>query len=427
MSSTSITLKPQNGYAILIMGALFFILGFVTWINGTLIPFLKIICELETDTQAFFVVTASYMAYFFMALPSAGILKYTGYKKGMAMGLLIMMLGTLVFLPAAYQRSFNLFLAGLFIQGAGMALLQTAVNPYISIIGPIESAASRISIMGICNKVAGAISPLALGTLLLSKINAVQHQLDVEGSHQEQILATLAQRIVLPYAIMAGVLAILAVLILRSALPEIEEEKEVARHSQTRSIFSFPHLWFGVLCIFLYVGVEVLAGDAIGTYGNSIGIPLEESRFFTSMTLSAMLLGYIVGVFAIPRFLQQQTALKLSAILGALLSLGVYVAGSTYTAIYLIALLGFANALMWPAIFPLAVSGLGAVTKIGAALLIMGIAGGAIMPLIFGALKQMQNVGTELGFLICLLPAYLYILFYAIIGWKLGKPASVNS
>src|SRR5687767_9754091 len=144
--------QRNNTMAIFIIGFLFFIFGFVTWLNGSLIQFLKLVCQLETDIQAFFVTFAFYMAYFFLAIPSSIILKKTGFKKGMAWGLFVMAIGSIIFIPAAQQRSFGLFLTGLFIQGMGLALLQTASNPYISIVGPIESAAKRISIMGICNK-----------------------------------------------------------------------------------------------------------------------------------------------------------------------------------------------------------------------------------------------------------------------------------
>src|SRR5215218_11330739 len=164
----------SNTYAIVIIGILFFVFGFVTWLNGTLIPFLKLACQLENDVQAFFVTFAFYMAYFFLAIPSSMILKKTGFKNGMALGLLVMAAGSLLFIPAAQARSFGLFLTGLFVQGTGLALLQTASNPYISIIGPIESAAKRISIMGICNKVAGALSPLILGAIVLKGASTLE-------------------------------------------------------------------------------------------------------------------------------------------------------------------------------------------------------------------------------------------------------------
>ncbi len=419
--------QRTNTTAIFIIGFLFFIFGFITWLNGSLIQFLQLVCQLESDVQAFLVTTAFYMAYFFLALPSSVILKRTGFKTGMSLGLLVMAIGSLIFIPAAQQRSFGLFLTGLFIQGTGLALLQTASNPYISIIGPIESAAKRISIMGICNKVAGIISPLILSAVLLSNAKELEEKVNTTKNiaEKEQLLNELSGKVIMPYIILAVVLAIVAFALFKSPLPEprIEEEKETTALSNTAnnktSIFQFPHLLLGALCIFLYVGVEVMAGDAIGIYGKSMGMPLSETKNFTSFTLAAMLVGYVVGIFTIPKYLSQQTALKASAILGIVFSIAVYFTEG-YTAISFIALLGLANSLMWPAIWPLAIDKLGKFTKTGSALLVMGIAGGAVVPLIYASLKNEGglNIPNHQAFFICMLPCYLYILYYAIKGHK---------
>jgi glucose/galactose transporter len=411
--------------AMVIIGALFFVFGFVTWLNGTLIPFLKLACQLETDIQAFFVTFAFYMAYFFLAIPSSYILKKTGYKNGMALGLLVMAFGSLIFIPAANSRSFALFLTGLFIQGTGLALLQTASNPYISIVGPIESAAKRISVMGLCNKIAGALSPLILGAIVLKGADKLEASINAATNPQEKeaLLNQLASRVINPYIVIAVVLVVLAYVIKRSTLPEIEAEEDEASTSALKTktnVLQFRHLMLGVLCLFLYVGVEVMAGDAIGIYGRTIGISLDNTRFFTTFTLIAMLVGYVAGIFTIPKIISQQTGLKISAFLGIIFSVCVY-ATSGYTAIIFIALLGLANALMWPAIFPLAIAGLGKFTKIGSALLIMGIAGGALIPLLYASLKEKPAIGNSLAFLICMLPCYLYILYYSIAGYKAGK------
>ncbi|OQP63598.1 sugar MFS transporter [Niastella populi] len=419
--------QKTNTTAIFIIGFLFFIFGFITWLNGSLIQFLQLVCQLESDVQAFLVTTAFYMAYFFLAIPSSVILKRTGFKTGMSLGLLVMAIGSLIFIPAAQQRSFGLFLTGLFIQGTGLALLQTASNPYISIIGPIESAAKRISIMGICNKVAGIISPLILSAVLLSNARELEEKVNTTKNiaEKEQLLNELSAKVIPPYIILAVVLAILAFALYKSPLPEprIEEEKETTALSGTAnsktSIFQFPHLLLGALCIFLYVGVEVMAGDAIGIYGKSMGMPLSETKNFTSFTLAAMLVGYVVGIFTIPKYLSQQTALKASAILGIVFSIAVYFTEG-YTAISFIALLGLANSLMWPAIWPLAIDKLGKFTKTGSALLVMGIAGGAVVPLIYASLKKEDglNIPNHQAFFICMLPCYLYILYYAIKGHR---------
>jgi len=421
--------QRNNTMAIFIIGFLFFIFGFVTWLNGSLIQFLKLVCQLKTDVQAFFVTFAFYMAYFFLAIPSSIILKKTGFKKGMAWGLFVMAIGSIIFIPAAQQRSFGLFLTGLFIQGMGLALLQTASNPYISIVGPIESAAKRISIMGICNKTAGIISPFILSAVLLSNATELETKINSAASvsEKEQLLNELAGRVIGPYVILAIVLTVLAFLLMKSPLPEIDVDKEdeqpatVSANNKT-SILQFPYLLLGVLCIFLYVGVEVMAGDAIGIYGKAMGMPLDETKNFTMFTLAAMLVGYVVGVFTIPKIISQQTALKLSAILGILFSIGVYVTDG-YVAITFIALLGLANALMWPAIWPLAIEGLGKFTKTGSALLVMGIAGGAVVPPIYAILKEENglNMPNHLAFFVCMLPCYLYILYYAMKGYKVGR------
>ena len=422
----------RTTYAIVIIGALFFIFGFVTWLNGTLIPFLKLACQLENDTQAFFVTFAFYMAYFFLAIPSSYVLKATGFKNGMALGLFVMAIGSIIFIPAANARSFALFLTGLFVQGMGLALLQTASNPYISILGPIESAAKRISIMGICNKVAGMLSPLIVGALVLKNATAIEEQINIASTQlqKEALLNQLAQRVITPYIIIAVILVVMAFLITRSSLPEIESgEKHSGNNKltvQKDSLLQYPHLLLGVLCLFLYVGVEVMAGDAIGTYGKHMGMPLDETKYFTSFTLFAMLAGYVVGIFTIPKIISQQKALAISAVLGIIFSIGVFISDG-YTAITFIALLGLANALMWPAIFPLAIDGLGKFTKIGSALLIMGIAGGAVVPLIYTGLRDHANLSNSLSFLVCMLPAYVYIFYYAVTGFKVGKSSLLVS
>lgn len=418
--------KSTNNYtAMFIIGVLFFVFGFVTWLNSTLIPFLKLACQLQNDIQAFFVTFAFYMAYFFLAIPSSRILKITGFKNGMALGLLVMALGSLLFIPAANARNFGLFLTGLFVQGMGLALLQTASNPYVSVIGPIESAAKRISIMGICNKVAGMVSPLILGAVVLANATDLEEQIvtATDAVQKNLLLDELASRIITPYIIIAVVLSLLALSVRFSPLPEIDTDKEdetVVDRVPRKSVFAYPHLMLGVLCLFLYVGAEVMAGDAIGMYGKAMGMPLDETKYFTMFTLFGMLIGYIIGIATIPKIMSQQTGLKFSAISGIIFTICVFFTHG-YTAITFIALLGLSNALMWPAIFPLAISGLGRFTKIGSALLIMGIAGGAILPLLYGYLKDKVQLDNNLSFFICMFPCYVYILYYSIRGYKAGK------
>jgi len=336
-----------------------------------------------------------------------------------------MAIGALLFGQFATMRFYPGALTGLFVIGAGLSLLQTASNPYISILGPIDAAARRIAVMGICNKTAGILAPLLLGALVLRGIGDFADRVAAsDAAGKEALLNQFAAQIHGPYLIMGVVLALLAVWILRSSLPEISaseanSDASVAE-STHRSILGFPHLWLGVLCLFLYVGVEVMAGDAIGTYGQSFHLPLDETKFFTSFTLGAMLLGYVVGFLVIPRFISQERYLAISAMLGALISLGAYLTQG-YVSVGCVAALGFANAMMWPAIFPLAIRGLGRYTELGSAFLIMGIAGGAVIPQVFAHLKVQHDF--QAVFLALMLPCYLYIFYYAMRGYRTGVHA----
>ncbi|HET7556452.1 MAG TPA: sugar MFS transporter [Rhodanobacteraceae bacterium] len=424
-SAPQVVEAPRRGAAIVIIGVLFFIFGFVTWLNGPLITYVKLAFGLD-DVNAFLVPMAFYLSYFFLALPSSFILKATGMKKGMALGLLVMAIGAAVFGQYATMRVYPGALAGLFVIGAGLALLQTASNPYVSILGPIESAAQRIAVMGICNKAAGILAPILIGTLVLRGIDDIDKQIQAAATPQakDALLNLFAARVHLPYLIMAGVLLLLAVWIVTSSLPELRasESNATGARASKAGLLRFPHLWLGVLCLFLYVGVEVMAGDAIGTYGQGFGLPLSATRFFTSFTLFAMLLGYLIGWLLIPRIVSQERYLAWSAVLGIALTLAAFFTGG-YVSVLCVAALGFANAMMWPAIFPLAIRGLGRLTEFGSAFLIMGIAGGAIIPQLFAHLKE--HFDFQAVFAVLMIPCYLYILFYAVSGHRAGaRPAA---
>lgn len=423
--ATAVSTKKTTLSPIFIIGMLFFIFGFITWLNSVLIPYLKLACELNT-VEAYLVTTAFYISYFVLAIPSAGILKITGFKKGMSVGLGVIAVGALIFIPAALTRYYGLFLLGLFIQGSGLALLQTASNPYITILGPPESAAKRISIMGICNKVAGALAPIILGAITLKNADGLKERLaTMAPAVKIAELNELASRVILPYIVIVIILLILAVIIYYSSLPEIdtdrEDESTAISNSGKTSITQFPHLLLGVLTLFFYVGAEVIAGDTIINYGSTQGIALGTAKFFTTGTLICMLVGYFIGIACIPKYLSQEKAMKISAVLGLILS-AVAILTTGYISVAAVALLGLANSLVWPAIWPMALAGLGRFTKIGSSLLIMGIAGGAIVPLAYGALAQVLNPSH--GYLV-LIPAYLIILYYAVSGHKVGKAKKI--
>jgi MFS transporter, FHS family, L-fucose permease len=413
----------QKSYVVpmIIIAALFFIFGFVTWLNSVLIPFLRQACEL-TDFQAYLVTFAFYISYFVMAVPSSVILKKTGYAKGMSIGLGVMAVGSLIFIPGALSRSYPVFLFGLFVQATGMTLLQTASNPYITILGPIESAAKRISIVGICNKIAGMIGILILVELLFSDTKAVSERIStLSGEALTAELDALAARVIVPYAIMAAILAGLALMILKAHLPEVnQEDVEEGTVDDTKgksSVFDFPHLVLGVICIFVYVGVEVIAIDTIGLFGQYMGFDLNVASKFGIYSLIALTIGYLLGIVVIPKYLKQRNALIISAVLGFLFAIAALLTDGTASIAFII-LLSFAHALMWPSIWPLAIDRLGRFTKTGSALLIMGICGGALLPLVYGALADSSNRQNAYWIL---LPCYLYILYFAFKGYKVGR------
>ena len=436
--------------AMAILTFMFFIFGFVTWLNGPLIPFFKLACEL-TESQSYFVTFAFYIAYFVMAIPSSRLIEEVGYKNGLSVGLVIIALGAFMFYPAAETRTFVLFLGALFIMGTGLAVLQTAANPYVVVIGPRESAAARISILGMANKLAGFIAPLALTSLVLS--NMADYTADkiavLDADAKSYALDSLALQLQVPYVCMGLIVFVLAILVKFSPLPEISLDKDgnvehLSVFQQIGDVLKRPQLVLGVITLMLYVAAEVLAGDSIGGFGKKLGVYGDNGDFYlklTSFTMTAMVVGYILGITLIPKYVSQVTALKISGLLGLILVLAiVYISPSITVAIpgipvlplviILVALLGLSNALCWPAIWPMALQDLGGYTKIGGAMLIMAIIGGAIFPLMYGALADSIDLsnqteildetvksGNQLAYLI-LLPSYLMILFFATKGHK---------
>lgn len=433
-----------------ILTSLFFILGFVTWLNGPLIPFFELACELS-QFQAYFVAFAFYIAYFVMAIPSFWVIEKVGYKNGVSLGLVVIAFGAFMFYPAAETRTFLFFLAALFVMGTGLAILQTAANPYVVVIGPRESAAARISLLGIANKLAGFIAPLALTALVLS--NMKDYTADkiaaLDSVAKSAAFDTLALQLQAPYIYMGCIILVLALFVKLSPLPEIDldEDGNVAHLSIFKQIvnaFKFPQLVLGVITLMLYLASEVLAGDSIGSFGKQLEVYGENGNFYlklTSFTMSAMVVGYILGITLIPKYVSQVMALKFSGILGFILvvlivsispSVMIQLPGipALPLVIIFVALMGLANALCWPAIWPMALQDLGGYTKIASAILIMGIIGGAIFPLIYGSLVESINLaneansiaktaksGNQIAYLM-LLPAYLMIIFYAFKGHK---------
>lgn len=428
--------EASIGRHLLTIGILFFVFGFITWLGSVLIPYLRLACELN-NLESYLVAFSFYISYFIFGIPSAGLLGRTGYRYGMTIGMLIMVAGVLLFIPAAINRQYLLFLGGLFMQGCGMAILQTAANPYVVVLGPPESAARRISLMGICNGVAGILAPTLLGHFILSDISGIQKRLrTLTGQNRINELNALARQVIWPYAIMAAGLALMAIYLFYSRLPEIDPRDaeaaeglpvsvdEPATDRQTSasvrlpktSVFAFPHLLAGAAVLFMYVGVEVIAVDTIISYGSSQGISLSTAKFFASCTLAGMLSGYGVGYFCIPRFFTQAQALVISAVAGSLFTVASLLTKG-YVSVAFIALLGLANSMVWPSMWPLALAGLGRFTKSGASLLIMAIGGGAVLPLMYGKLADSYSPHAAYAMV---LPCYAAILYYGLKGHKAG-------
>jgi FHS family L-fucose permease-like MFS transporter len=410
----------NNKYSVQIMlvGAFFFIFGFITWVNGTLIPYLRIACELK-EWQAYLVTFAFYISYTVMAIPSSIILASTGMVKGMRIGLLIMCAGCIVFIPAAMMRSYPLFLAGLFVIGTGTTLLQTAVNPYITLLGPANKAAQRMSIMGICNKFAGVLAPLILGAIILSNSDGLIRELQELSPVAKTVrLDQLARAVVMPYAVLAFILLVISFGIRYAHLPEIGKSFEEDEKVVERPVNHSMNFTLGFIATFCCVGLEVMAGDTIGNYGLYHGLPLSVSKHLTSYTLAFTMVGYLTGALAIPRFISQERAFLWSSILGVGIAVAVMLAPGIYS-VGCLAALGLSNALLWPAIWPQALRGLsGKALSQGSAILIMGIAGGAIMPLVYGWVAKGSN--NQLAYWL-LIPCYLFTLYYYFIGKKQSR------
>lgn len=429
ISVSSLTKKDML-VSISIIGLLFFIFGFVTWINAILIPFFKIACELN-NFESYLVTFAFYIAYLIMSLPAGYLLKKIGFKKGMMCGFWMMALGAMLFVPAGMTRTYPLFLGGLFTLGIGLAILQTAANPYITILGPQNRAAQRFSIMGICNKMAGILAPLLFAAVILrpeTDNELFRKVVLMNGAEKEVILNEIIGRVVIPYAVVALVLLLLGFLVRYSPLPEIDTEHEdtdiAANNAGKKSILDFPHLVLGAVAIFFHVGSQVIAVDSIVNYATHQGMPFMEAKTFPSYTLTATIAGYLLGISFIPKLVSQLTALKVCTVLGLILSLCIlaferrvaFFGHDTDISVWFIVSLGFANSMIWAGVWPLALNNLGRFIKTGASLLIMGLCGNAIMPLLYGYWADHHSLREAYW---VLLPCYAYLIFYAFYAHRL--------
>ena len=457
-SPASTTAAPARSYAgpMVLMTTLFFLFGAVTNFNDVLMPYLKDVCQL-TDFQSTAVQSAFFGAYFLMSLPAGWVLKKLGYQRGIVVGLLVMAGGALLFIPAADSRAFALFLTALATLGAGITLLQVAANPYVSILGPPRGAAARVSVVGVANNFGGALSPLVGGLVLFGGSVALKARLAALPLAER--LAEESQLVKGPYVGLAMFLVLLAALFFFLVkLPDIEgiaeEATEEARPvaAGRTSALAFPHLVLGIAAIFVYVGVEVGLGSFLIRYGESQGIrqlstftqslvqglnvatnyalvlfgkepsAIDTTAGFTkavgAVLVSSYWFGSLVGrLLGIPLLLKFHNRALLVAVCAAGTALvGASILSTGETALWLIVLCGLMNSIMWPVIFPLAITGLGPFTKQGSSYLIMAIVGGALIPPLMGWLAT-HGGGLRVAFAVPAL-CYVYLLFYALSGYR---------
>lgn len=410
-------------------GCLYFIFGFVSWVNSILIPYFKVACDLHNEVLGYLVAFAFYIAYLVMSIPASVMLNKIGFKRGVEYGLWVMAIGALLFVPAAMTRTYALFLAGLFSFGIGLAILQTAANPFVTIIGPIESAARRISIMGICNKFAGIVSPLIFSALVIREADKTTMALvksgQLVGPAKEQALDEMILNVIPPYLCLAVLLFVFGVVFYKSSIPDIDPKSlnkaEEGDGSERKSIFAYPYLILGALAMFCHVGSQVISVDTSIRYAESMGATLDEAKILPSLTLACILEGYLCGIALIPKYLKQQKALLICTITGLVLSLCViFASGSvelfgmqTDISLWFLILLGLPNSLIFAGIWPLAIRNLGKYTNLGSSFLVMGLCGNAFLPLIYGWVAD--NFGLRVGYWV-LVPCFLYLIFYAAVG-----------
>ncbi|MBR1872467.1 MAG: sugar MFS transporter [Bacteroidales bacterium] len=403
-------MKKNNSILLpmVVLGTLFFIFGLVSWVNSILIPYFKAAFTLN-HTQSYLVAFAFYIAYLVMSIPNSKLLTIIGHQKGMVAGLWMMAIGTFLFVPAAKTESYPLFLTGLFVIGTGLSMLQTVANPYVTVIGPIETAARRISIVGLCNKIAGILAPLVFAAVIL------------KGGSSEADLSA----VVMPYSVLSGFLFLFGCGVLLMKLPEISNgaEKEGAKG---RPLWSYPYFVLGVIALFAHVAEQIVSIDTVISYAQSMGLTLQEAKIFPSITLGCSLIGYFAGIIAIPRFASQKQMLRIAVVTGLVLSTLVLIIPGTFTvyghAVSLSLLcingLGFCNALIYAGIWPLAIHDLGKKTDLASACMVMALCGNGLMPLLYGVLAD--NWGLRPGYIV-LLPCFIYLIYYAYRGYKIEK------
>lgn len=407
-------------YPLVIMGILFFVFGVMTWASAILIPYFKVGLELS-NTQAALVAVATFISYFIFSIPASGFLNKVGYKKGLLIGLIIMSAGALFFIPAALSRQYSVFLTAIFVISIGMVLLQTAANPYVTIIGPHESTAQRMGFMGMANRLGGVLTQLIFSSILLKDAGDITNRLNISSTADKEIILTeYLSKVVNPYIFLGVFFVIIAVLIYFSNIPNLkdEEDNKILEGADRKSIFSFPYLVLGVIALFLDGSISVAVNNSI-LYGDSLGIPFDISRHFSTYALSFTLFGFLCNTLLIPKYLTQQKAIVLCAITGFSLTVLSFVTDGIASVWFLLAQ-SFLSAFTWGAIWGLAIRNIGKYTKLGSAFLLMTLISYAIAPMVFGKLIDLNPMNPNLAVLM-LIPTYVFLLYYGKSGYKLER------
>lgn len=426
-------------YSMIILAFLFFIFGLVSWVNTILIPYFQLTCQLS-NFESYLVTFAFYISYLVMAIPSSFLLNRVGYKKGMMYGLWCMAIGALLFIPAAYWRTYQIFLVGLFLLGIGLAILQSAANPYVTIVGPIESAAKRMSIVGTGNKFAGIVANLLFAAVVIRQSDKILiEQIEagaLSGAALETALDTLVRGVIVPYLILSVLLFIFGIVVRYSMLPELDPKvlnKSTSGDDDTsKSIFMYPALMFGVLAMFLHIGTQMIALGTSIKYAGTMGLSLAgPAKNIPSYTMVMTLVGYFLGIMFIPKYIKQRNALLICAFLNLILAVLVITASGNVNllgmtadvSVWFLVLMGLPNALLYAAIFPLAIDGLGRHTNLGSSFLVMALSGSAIMPIVYNYFVDKNITVTAFEAMKSaywiFVPCFIYIVWYAAYGYKI--------
>ena len=382
---------------------MFFTCGFALGINSLLVPVLKVSLSVSS-MEAYMLIGATFLPFLIFGYPAGLLISKIGYKRTMASAFAMFAIAFGVFILSAEAKSFVIFLLGSFICGMANTFLQAAINPYVTILGPTESAAKRISIMGMINKLAWPVSPLFIALFASSGGSVGLEDLNK------------------PFLVIIGLFIILGIVALVSPLPEVKAagedndtaDTEVSSYANSKSsVFQFPHLVLGAIAIFFYVGSETIVLGTLIDYAQELSLPHPET--YSWITPISISIGYILGIILIPKYLSQTKALQICSFVALVGTALVVVLPGVYS-IYSVGIMALGCSLMWPAFWPLALMDLGKYTKQGSSLLTMGLIGGAVITVLFGLIKDISDI--RYAYSICFI-SFIYILFYAFKGHKL--------